>query len=41
MQKIILETITDIFKSPIEALILNNFAKKFAIEIWNKVDKIG
>ena len=41
IQKIILETITDIFKSPIEALILNNFAKKFAIEIWNKVDKIG
>ena len=40
IQKIILETITDIFKSPIKALILNNFAKKFAIAIWNKFDKI-
>ena len=40
IQKIILETIIDIFKLPIEVLALNNFAKTFAIAIWNKVDKI-
>ena len=40
IQKIILETITAIFELPIEALTLNNFAKKFAIAIGNKVDKI-
>ena len=40
IQKIILETIIDISELPTEALTLNNFAKKFAIAIWNKVDKI-
>ena len=40
IQKIILESITNIFELPIKALILNNFPKKFAIAIWNKVDKI-
>ena len=34
-----LEIITDISELPLKALILNNFAKKFAIAIWNKVDK--
>ena len=40
IQKLISETIIDIFDLPIEQLTLNNFAKKFAVAIWNKVDNI-
>ena len=37
--KIILETTTDIFEVPIEALTQFSFVKKIAKAIWNKVDK--
>ena len=40
IQKIISETIIDMFQLPIEALTLNNFAKKFAVAILSKVDNI-
>ena len=40
IQKIISETIIDMFQLPIAALTLNNFAKKFAVAILNKVDNI-
>ena len=39
IEKIILETITDVFELPIEALTQYNFVKKFAKAIWNKGDK--
>ena len=39
IEKIILETITNIFELPIEALTQFNFVKKFIKAIWNKVDK--
>ena len=39
IEKIILETITDIFELSIEALTQFSFVKKFAKAIWNKVDK--